>query len=78
VTKIEFTLPDMLAKRAGEAGLLAPERFEAWLNLQLKGESTTRLAEFLARTDDGEPGLSPEEVAEEVREMRAEKRAAKA
>ena len=66
----------MLAKRAAEAGLLAPERFEAWLNLQLKAESLDRLRALMGRADDGEQGLSPEAVPDEIRARRAEKRAA--
>lgn len=74
MTKVEFDLPDLLAQRAAKAGLLAPERFEAWLNFQLKGEGLGRLRTLMARADDGILGSSPEQLASDIRSMRAEKR----
>jgi len=63
-----------------QAGLLSPEALEPWLREQLKAR---RWAEFLSALDKldavgNDDYMSPEEVAEEIRAMRAEKRAGRA
>ena len=77
MTTVQFTLPDQLAQEAQRAGLLSPESLEKWLREQLKAQ---RWAEFLSALDrmaavDDPSYMSPEEVAEEIKAMRAEKRA---
>jgi hypothetical protein len=79
MTTIQLTLPDQLAAEAERAGLLSPESLEEWLRKQLKVQSA---AEFLSALDQldaagSEDYMSPEEVAEEIRVMRAEKRASR-
>ena len=79
MTTLEITLPDDLARDAAKAGLLAPEVYADWLRAQLKKQAVDRLFESMARMDaidDGQPPMSPEDVAEEIRIMRAERRAA--
>ena len=77
MTTILITLPDQLAQEAQRAGLLAPARLEQWLREQLK---TQRVDELFAAMDrmagvDELPAMSPEEVAQEIAAMRAERRA---
>ena len=79
MTTLQITLPDDLARDAAKAGLLAPEVYADWLRAQLKKQAVDRLFESMARMDaidDGQPPMSPEDVAEEIRIMRAERRAA--
>ena len=75
--ELKLNLPDDLAKRAQSAGLLTPEAIESMLREQLKAQ---RVDELFAAMDrmaavDEPPAMSPEEVAEEIRVMRAERRA---
>lgn len=79
MTTITITLPDQLAQEAQRAGLLAPARLEQWLREQLR---TQRVDDLFAAMDrmagvDEPPAMSPEEVAEEIAAMRAERRAKK-
>ena len=74
--ELKLNLPDDLAKRAQSAGLLTPEAIEAMLREHLKAQ---RMAELFVAMDrmavvDEPPAMSPEEVAEEIRVMRAERR----
>jgi hypothetical protein len=77
MTTVQITLPDQLAQEAEGAGLLSPDALEKWLREQLKAR---RWAEFLSTLDQmhavgSEDYMSPEEVAEEIAAMRAERRA---
>ena len=79
MTTLELTLnlPDELAQHAQRAGLLTSEAIEAMLREQLKAQ---RVAELFGAMDrmaavDTPAAMSPEEVAEEIRIMRAERRA---
>jgi hypothetical protein len=77
MTTIQLELPDQLAQEALRAGLLSSPSLENLLRDQLKGRSS---AEFLSALDQldaagSEDYMSPEEVAEEIRAMRAERRA---
>jgi hypothetical protein len=76
MTTIQITLPDELAKDAASAGLLAPERFEAWLREQLKAKRIENLFAAMKRMDAGASlsPLTPEQVATEIAAMRAEAR----
>jgi hypothetical protein len=79
MTTIQITLPDQLAQEAEEAGLLSPESLEQLLRAQLQLRSLGRL---LAASDrisavNDLPYMSPEEIADEIAMMRAEKRALK-
>jgi len=77
MTTFQITLPDELAADAERAGLLSSDSVEALLCERLRARSRDELyaaMDRMARVDDGED-LSPESVAEEVRIMRAERRA---
>jgi hypothetical protein len=79
MTKVEFTLPDALAEAAAKAGLLAPEALERLLSAQLRTAAVDRLFEHMEKIQaitDPAP-MTPEEVAIEIRAMRAERRRAK-
>ncbi len=77
MTTVHITLPDQLAQDAQRAGLLSSARIEQYLCEQL---TTQRVDELFAAMDrmaavDEPAALSPEEVAEEIAAMRAERRA---
>jgi hypothetical protein len=74
---VQITLPDALAEQAERAGLLAPERVEKWPRNELKSKAWDQLSSIVERTDEmSDPAaMSPEEVAFEIKKMRAEKRA---
>jgi hypothetical protein len=77
MTTLEITLPDQLAQEAQQAGLLAPELLENWLREQLKARRIQELFEAVDRmraVDDPSP-MTPEEVADEIQAVRAERRA---
>lgn len=77
MTTVQITLPDQLAQEAQNAGLLSPARLERLLRDQLKAQRVDELfvaMERMAAVD--EPAvMSPEEVAQEIAAMRAERRA---
>lgn len=76
MTTIEVTLPDQLAKEAEEAGLLSPEPLEALLREQLRKRRVDGLFSIIERSAASDPNvLTPEQVSEELRAMRAEERA---
>jgi hypothetical protein len=76
MTTVQITLPDQLAQEAQRAGLLSPARLERWLRNELK---TQRVDELFAAMDrmaavDEPAVMSPEEVANELATMRADRR----
>ncbi|MBI3773001.1 MAG: hypothetical protein HY272_09915 [Gammaproteobacteria bacterium] len=77
MTTIKITLPDQLAKEAQRAGLLSQKALEKWLREQLRAQHQDEFFTALERMAQSEepPAMSPEEVAEEIRAMRAERRA---
>jgi hypothetical protein len=79
MTTIQLTLPDQLAQEAQRAGLLSPESLEEMLRKQLKAKAAGELIALLDKLDatNSEDYMSPEDVAEEIRAMRAEKRASR-
>jgi hypothetical protein len=78
MTTVQIELPDELALKAEQAGLLSPEALEQLLRQQLRARSLDELRASLdlMETTDDTPYMSPEEVAEEIAVMRAERRAA--
>ncbi|MBI3149418.1 MAG: hypothetical protein HYZ17_12985 [Betaproteobacteria bacterium] len=77
MTRLQLTLnlPDELAQRAQNAGLLTPEAIETMLREQLKKHAGENLRAMWARSPGEE--LTPEieqEIVEEVRAVRAERR----
>ncbi len=77
MTTVQITLPDQLAQEAQRAGLLSPARIEKLLREQLKTQNVDDLFEAMDRMAavDEPIAMSPEEVAEEIEAMRAERRA---
>lgn len=72
---VQITLPDELARKAGNAGLLSPEAMETMLREQLRRRAGDALQALWRRTPQEE--LTPEieqEIVEEVRKVRAERR----
>ena len=77
MTTIQITLPDQLAQEAQRAGLLSSAQLEKWVREQLKTQHVDELFSAMDRMAAiNELSLmSPEEVAEEIAGMRAERRA---
>ena len=80
MTTIQIDLPDQLAQEAEQAGLLSPESLEKLLRDQLKAKRFDELTAAIGRmsAEDDPEYMSLEEIAEEVRAMRAERRAGNA
>lgn len=79
MTTVQITLPDQLAADAERAGLLSSDSIGEMLQEKLKAQRKEMLfaaMERMAAAEDGED-MSPEAVAEEIRAMRAERRAQK-
>lgn len=76
MTTLTIDLPDKLAKEAQDAGLLNRESIEAMLREHLRQRNIDELFEAMDRMArvDTPPVMSPEEVAEEIRRIRAERR----
>lgn len=75
MTTIEIELPEDLARRAKEAGLLTPEAMQSMLRERLREQAGEALREMWARMPHEE--LTPEiekQIVEEVRASRAERR----
>lgn len=77
MTTVQITLPDQLVQEAQRSGLLSPRAIEHWLREQLKARRVDELFSAMDRMAvvDEPAVMSPEEVSEEVRVMRAERRA---
>jgi hypothetical protein len=77
MTTVEILLPDQLASEAAQAGLLAPEAIESLLREKLRRKALSDLFEVMDRVhraEDPTP-MSLEEIQEEVKAARAERRA---
>lgn len=77
MTTVQITLPDQLAQEAQRAGLLRSETIERILRAQLKAQHVDELFQAVQQmaATDAVAAMSPEEIAEEIRIMRAERRA---
>ena len=76
MTTLEVTLPDNLAREAGEIGLLTSAAIEAMLREALRQRRVNRL--FTAMGAAAQADLAPmtmEEIQAEVNAVRAERRA---
>ena len=74
---VEIELPDQLVKEAQRAGLLTPATIAQFLRDRLRTQRVDELftaMDRMAAVDQPAP-MSPEEVAEEIAAMRAERRA---
>ena len=75
MTTVQITLPDELAQTAANAGLLSPDAMEAMLREQLRRRAGDDLRAMWRRAPQDE--LTPEieqEIVDEVRKVRAERR----
>jgi len=79
MTELTVTLPDDLAREAGIAGLLAPDALERLLRDAVRQRAIEELKQAMDRMAavDG-PVMTPEEIQEEIRAARAERRAREA
>ena len=75
MTTVEFILPDQLALDAQSAGLLNAVSIERMLREQIKSKQVDELFTAMDRMAamDMPAAMTPEEVAEEIRAMRAER-----
>ncbi len=74
MTTIEIELPDQLADEAKRAGLLQPATFARILREYLKPRKTEELFAAMERMSTVEaPAPTPEEIAEELHALRAER-----
>ena len=79
MTTLEITLPDSLAKEAKAAGLLAPEAIERMVREAIRQRAMQELKQAMDRMAAVEgPVLTPQEIQEEIRAARAERRAREA
>jgi predicted transcriptional regulator len=78
MTTVRINLPDQLAQEAQRAGLLTPATLERILREYLKARKTDELFEAVDRMVGVEElAMTPEEIAEELHAMRAERRGAR-
>ncbi len=77
MAEIAFSLPEELAQQAREAGLLEPEQIERLLLDEIERRKQGKWPEILRELSERpEPdGMSMQEIAEEVRAVRAERHA---
>lgn len=76
MTTVQINLPDQLAQEAQRAGLLTPATLERILREYLKSRKVDELFAAMDRMAAvAEPAMTPEEVAEELHALRAERRA---
>ena len=77
MTTVRINLPDQLAQEAKQAGLLSASALEKLLREQLQTKRQDAFFSALERMEQTTepPAMPPEEVAEEIRTMRAERRA---
>ena len=76
MTNVQISLPDELAEEAHRAGLLSPAKLEQWLREELKAQRVDELFSAMDRIAavDEPVAMSPDEVAQELACMRAERR----
>ena len=76
MTTVKITLPDQLAQDAQRAGLLSQAALERLLREQLQAQRQDGFFAAMERMEQvtQPPVMSPEEVAEEIRAMREERR----
>ena len=73
---VQIELPEELAEQAEQAGLLEPEKMEQLIRAQLRRDAWAFLEEAKRRMEacDDTPPMSLEEISEEVRAVRRERR----
>jgi hypothetical protein len=78
MTTVQINLPDQLAQEAKQAGLLSEAALAKLLREQLQARRQDEFFSALERMEQTTepPAMSPEDVAEEIRAMREERRKA--
>lgn len=78
MTTVQINLPDQLAQEAKQAGLLSEAALAKLLREQLQARRQDAFFSALERMEQvtEPPAMSPEDVAEEIRAMREERRKA--
>jgi hypothetical protein len=74
---IQLEVPDSLARKARQAGLLSPERLESLLREALRKQASERLfaaMDRMAAADEPAP-MTAEEIQAEIEAARRERRA---
>lgn len=75
MTTVHITLPDDLAQQAATAGLLSADAMETMLREQLRRQASDALqAVWQQLPEDDITPEAVEEIAEDVRQVRAEQR----
>ncbi len=77
MTTVQIILPDELAQTAANAGLLSAAAMEVMLREQLRRRASDALQAMWQRGPQAQEELTPEieqEIVEEVRKVRAERR----
>ena len=75
MTTLEISLPDSLAEEAKAAGLLAPEAIEQMVREAIRRRALEELKQAMGRMAAVEgPVMTPQEIQEEIRAARAERR----
>jgi hypothetical protein len=77
MVKVQISLPNQLAEEAQRAGLLSSTRLEQWLQEELRAKRAEKLFSAMdcMSAVSEPPAMSPEEIAQEIAAMRAERRA---
>jgi hypothetical protein len=75
MTTVQINLPDQLAQEAQRAGLLTPATLERILREVLKSKKIEELFAAMDRmAATPEPTMTPEQVADELHALRAQRR----
>lgn len=79
MTTVQITLPDQLAEEAKRAGLLTQEAIERMMREAIRRRALSELKEAMDRMAAVEGReMTPEEIQEEIKAARAERRAREA
>jgi hypothetical protein len=77
MTTVQITLPDALAQRARNKGLLSNDAIQRLLEEAMRGQAGHRLMQIVERLHaTGIEPMTEEEIVAEVQAVRAERRAA--
>lgn len=74
MTEVTLSLPDELARQAQQAGLLQPETLEALLREAMRQRRVDRLFETMDRLHQLTQPFTEEEIQDEIKAARAERR----
>ena len=79
MTTVQIELPDQLAEEARRAGLLSQEAIERLMREAIRRQALAELKDAMNRmASTDEPEMTPEEIAQEIKAARAERRAREA